>query len=58
MALGPYASFIIWSYALVTLVVTGLIVWIITDHRRQRTSLQRLEAEGVTRRSARKAGGA
>ncbi len=58
MALGPYASFIIWSYALVALVVAGLIVWIIADHRRQRTSLQRLEAEGVTRRSARKAGGA
>ncbi len=55
MALGPYASFIIWSYALVTIVVAGLIVWIIADHRRQRASLQRLEAEGVTRRSARKA---
>ena len=58
MSLGPYASFIIWSYALVTIVVAGLIVWIIADHRRQQTSLQRLEAEGVTRRSARKAGGA
>ncbi|WP_458758675.1 heme exporter protein CcmD [Afipia sp. TerB] len=58
MSLGPYASFIIWSYALVTIVVAGLIVWIIADHRRQQTSLQRLEAEGVTRRSARNAGGA
>lgn len=58
MALGPYASFIIWSYALVTLVVASLIVWIIADHRRQQASLQKLEAEGMTRRSARKAGDA
>lgn len=55
MALGPYASFIVWSYALVTLVVAGLIVWIIADHRRQQASLQKLESEGMTRRSARKA---
>ena len=58
MALGPYASFIIWSYALVAIVVAGLIAWIIADHRRQQASLQKLEAEGVTRRSVRKAGGA
>ncbi len=58
MALGPYASFIIWSYALVAAVVAGLIVWIIADHRRQQASLQKLEAEGVTRRSARRTDGA
>ncbi|MGN6283664.1 MAG: heme exporter protein CcmD [Afipia sp.] len=58
MTLGPYASFIIWSYALVAFVVIGLIAWIIADHRHQQTSLQKLEAEGMTRRSARKAGGA
>ena len=55
---GPYASFIIGSYTLVAIVVAGLIVWIIADHRRQQASLQKLESEGVTRRSARKAGGA
>jgi heme exporter protein D len=55
---GPYASFIIGSYALVAIVVAGLIVWIIADHRRQQASLQKLESEGVTRRSTRKAGGA
>ena len=35
MALGPYASFIVTSYALVTAVVLILIVWIATDYRRQ-----------------------
>ena len=43
---------------LVAIVVAGLIAWIIADHRRQQASLQKLEAEGVTRRSVRKAGGA
>ena len=56
MSLGPYASFIVTSYALVTAVIAGLIVWIVADHRRQQHSLQKLEAEGVTRRSARKPG--
>ncbi len=50
-SLGPYASFIVGSYALVTLVVLGLIAWIATDLRRQRNALRELEARGVTRRS-------
>ncbi len=55
MSLGPYASFIVTSYALVTIVVAGLIGWIVIDHRRQRKILHELEAGGVTRRSAPKA---
>ncbi|QPF85106.1 heme exporter protein CcmD [Bradyrhizobium genosp. L] len=53
MSLGPYASFIVTSYVLVTAVVLLLIVWIIADHRRQQARLRELEANGVTRRSGR-----
>jgi heme exporter protein D len=55
MALGPYASFIVTSYALVTLVVLLLIVWIAIDYRRQKERLRDLEASGVVRRSGRSA---
>ena len=55
MALGPYASFIVTSYALVTAVVLILIVWIAIDYRRQQARLRELEASGVTRRSGRSA---
>jgi heme exporter protein D len=55
MALGPYASFIVTSYALVTLVVLVLIVWIAIDYRRQKERLRDLEASGVVRRSGRSA---
>jgi heme exporter protein D len=52
-SLGPYASFIITAYALVTAVVLILIVWVVLDHRRQKERLRVLEASGVTRRSGR-----
>jgi heme exporter protein D len=55
MPLGPYASFIVTSYALVAAVVLILIVWIATDYRRQQARLRELEASGVTRRSGRNA---
>jgi heme exporter protein D len=55
MTLGPYASFIVTSYALVTLVVLMLIVWIAIDYRRQKERLRDLEASGVVRRSGRSA---
>lgn len=51
-SLGPYASFIVTSYALVALVVAVLILWIALDFRRQTLTLRDLEARGVTRRSA------
>ena len=53
MSLGPYASFIVTSYLLVTAVVLILIGWIAIDYRHQRTRLRELEASGVIRRSGR-----
>jgi len=53
MSLGPYASFIVTSYALVTAVVLVLIAWIAIDYRRQKDRLRELEASGVVRRSSR-----
>ena len=55
MALGPYASFIVTSYALVAAIVLILIVWIAIDYRHQKERLRQLEASGVTRRSGRQA---
>ena len=55
MTLGPYATFIVTSYALVTVVVLFLIVWIALDYSRQKQRLRELEASGVSRRSGRSA---
>lgn len=55
MALGPYASFIVTSYLLVTAVVLVLIAWIAIDYRRQKRRLRELDASGVVRRSGRSA---
>jgi heme exporter protein D len=53
MSLGPYASFIVTSYLLVTAVVLILIIWIVMDYRRQKQRLRELEASGMVRRSGR-----
>jgi heme exporter protein D len=55
MSLGPYASFIVTSYALVALVLALLIGWIVLDYRSQRERLRELDASGVARRSGRSA---
>ncbi len=55
MSLGPYASFILTSYALATVVVLILIAWIAIDYRRQKQRLSELDASGVVRRSGRSA---
>jgi heme exporter protein D len=55
-ALGPYASFIVTSYAVVAAVVLILMLWIAVDYRRQKARLRELEASGVVRRSGRSAG--
>jgi len=52
-SLGPYATFIVTSYALVAAVVAALIAWVIADYRRQTARLHDLEASGVVRRSGR-----
>ena len=54
-SLGPYASFIVMSYAMVAAVVAVLIIWVIADYRRQRARLRDLEAAGAIRRSGRSA---
>ncbi len=53
MDLGPHAAFIVIAYAVVCAIVALLVGWIVSDYRRQLRTLNRLEAEGVTRRSAR-----
>jgi heme exporter protein D len=50
---GPYATFIVGSYAIVAAVIAVLVIWVTWDHRRQSATLRELEASGVTRRSAR-----
>ena len=40
MSLGPYASFIVTSYAAAALVVAILIGWIVLDHRNQTQRLR------------------
>ncbi|MDD1536618.1 MULTISPECIES: heme exporter protein CcmD [unclassified Bradyrhizobium] len=55
MSLGPYASFIVTSYAAAALVVAILIGWIALDYRNQTQRLRELEERGITRRSGRSA---
>jgi heme exporter protein D len=55
MSLGPHASFIVTSYALVAAIVLILIGWITLDYRLQKDRLRELEASGITRRSGRQA---
>ena len=53
MSLGPYASFIVTSYALVTAVVLILIIAIAIDYRSLRQRLRELDQSGIIRRSGR-----
>lgn len=52
MDLGPHAAFIWASYGVVTIVLAGLITWLIADGRRQQKLLREFEMRGVRRRSA------
>jgi heme exporter protein D len=53
MDLGPHAAFIVIAYVVVCAIIVLLVTWVISDYRRQLRTLNQLEAEGVTRRSAR-----
>ncbi|MDA9464243.1 hemagglutination activity protein [Bradyrhizobium sp. CCBAU 53415] len=55
MSLGPYASFIVTSYAAAALVIAILIGWVMLDYRSQTQRLRELEERGITRRSGRSA---
>jgi heme exporter protein D len=48
-----HGSFIVTSYAVTALVVAGLILRAVIDHRIQTKALAELEARGVGRRSRR-----
>jgi heme exporter protein D len=52
MDLGPHASFIWSSYAVVTVVIGALIAWLVVDGRQLERRLADLAARGVKRRSA------
>jgi heme exporter protein D len=52
MNMGPHAAFIWLSYAVVTVTVTGLILWLLADGWKQRAELAALERQGVKRRSS------
>jgi heme exporter protein D len=51
MDLGKHAAFIWASYAIVTVVLAGLIIALIQTGRRLQRQLDELGARGVTRRS-------
>ena len=50
--LGPHAGFIWLSYAAAALCILGLVLWVWTDERTQRSRLADLERRGLRRRSA------
>jgi heme exporter protein D len=53
MDLGPHAPFIWASYAVATLVLGGLVAWLIFDGRQQQRLIDELDGRGVRRRSVR-----
>ena len=55
MSLGPYASFIVTSYAAAAIMVALLIGWVVLDYRNQTRRLRELDRSGITRRSGRSA---
>ncbi|MBB2972033.1 heme exporter protein CcmD [Mesorhizobium sp. RMAD-H1] len=46
-----HLAFVLFSYGASAIVLGGLITWLLIDQRTQRTELQRLEAQGIRRRS-------
>ncbi|MGL5361936.1 MAG: heme exporter protein CcmD [Bosea sp. (in: a-proteobacteria)] len=50
-SLGPHAAFILLSYAAALLIIGGLALSVMADHRQQKRKLAELEARGLTRRS-------
>ena len=53
--LGPHAGFILASYVAVAVVLGGLMLAVILDHRAQKRALAELERRGAGRRSERQA---
>jgi heme exporter protein D len=55
MNLGPHATFILAAYGAASVALLLLVLWVWLDYRAQRRALDTLEAQGITRRSARAA---
>jgi heme exporter protein D len=55
---GAHANFIFAAYVSATIIVVCLMIWVIADYRAQMRALASLEAQGITRRSARAGAGA
>ena len=53
--LGPHATFILAAYGAATLALVSLVLWVWLDYRALRRAVDALEAQGITRRSARAA---
>lgn len=53
--LGPHAAFILAAYGAAAAMLLSLVLWVWLDYRAQQRALDALEAQGVTRRSARAA---
>ena len=51
--MGPHAAFIVAAYGVTALVLGGLILRAVLDHRAQTRALADLEARGAGRRSRR-----
>ena len=51
MDLGPHAFFIVAAYAMTAVIVCGLIVRAVLDHRAQLRALAEMEGRGLRRRS-------
>jgi heme exporter protein D len=52
MDLGPHFGFIISAYIIATVVVAGLVAWVVGDYFAQKRALAELDRRGITRRSA------
>jgi heme exporter protein D len=53
MDLGPHTAFIWAAYAVVGLMLAGLVLWLVLDGRRQQHLLDELEQRGIRRRRQR-----
>jgi heme exporter protein D len=49
---SPHAGYILAAYLLAGVIVAGLLVLAIIDDRTQRKALEKLEAQGLRRRSS------
>ena len=54
-SLGPHAGFILASYGAAALILAGLTLAVLRDHRAQKQALDALERRGAGRRKGREA---